>query len=277
MALLAVSEWTAYRWSFEEDVCTFCEDGFDGVGIWRAKLSDFGTEKGIELLAATGMKVSSLAWAGGFTGTDGRGFNDSVADAIAAIRLAADLGAGCLVIYSGGRGGHTRRHSWRLLEDALWTVLPLAEELDVTLAIEPIHAGCAKNWTFLNGLDATLELLDRIDHPQLKMVFDTYHLGHDGDVLPRIGSIVPQIALVHVGDGRGVPHGEQNRCRLGEGSLPLAEMVGALCEAGYDGFFEIELMGEDIEPFDYRTLVAHAKRFLDGALHAPAASGRHLV
>ena len=79
--------------------------GIRGIGVWRQKLADYGEEKGVELLAESGLEVSNLLWAGGFTGSDGRTLRESVNDALEAIRLAADLRAGCLVVYSGGRAG----------------------------------------------------------------------------------------------------------------------------------------------------------------------------
>ena len=91
------------------------------------------------------------------------------------------------------------------------------------------------------------------------MVLDTYHLGQDGGLLDRIAGIVPQMALVQLGDARRPPDGEQNRCRLGEGVVPLGEIVAALKAGGYDGYYDVELLGEEIEPADYRSLLEHAK------------------
>jgi len=62
--------------------------------------------------------------------------------------------------------------------------------------------------------------------PQVKIALDTYHLGQQGDLPSRIGPIVRQIAIVQLGDARRPPNGEQNRCRLGDGVVPLTEIVG---------------------------------------------------
>ena len=63
-----------------------------------------------------------------------------------------------------------------------------------------------------------------------------------------------------MGDAKAPPRGEQNRCRLGEGVLPLKELCMGLKNNGYDGWFEVELMGEEIESQDYCDLIRHAKR-----------------
>jgi sugar phosphate isomerase/epimerase len=259
MARLSMNEMTTYRWSFEDDVAHYAAAGFTAIGVWRQKLSDFGEEKGVELLADSGLDVSNLLWAGGFTGSDGRSLRDSIDDAAEAIRLAAQLRAACLVIYSGGRAGHTHNHARRLLSVALRELLPLATEQEVTLALEPMHAGCAAEWTFLTTLDDALALLDGASSPRLQLAFDTYHLGRDPRIINRLPEIAGRIAVVHLGDGKGPPERDQNRSRLGQGTLPLREIIAALTAAGYEGFYDVELIGEDIESADYGELLRHSR------------------
>jgi len=266
MATLSINEVTTYRWSFEEDVANCQRAGISAIGVWRQKLSDFGEDKGVELLAEYGLRVSNLLWAGGFTGSDGRTFQDSVEDASDAVRVAAELGCPPLVIYTGGQAGHILKHARRLVTQALDKLLPLAESVGVTLAIEPMHAGCAGDWTFLTGLEDTLNLIDDISSPRLQIVLDTYHLGHDPTLISRIGELIDRIAVVHLGDGREPPHGEQNRARLGSGVIPLADIIAALETAGYDGCYDVELVGEDIESRNYRELTDDSKQAFDALL-----------
>ena len=84
---IAVSEFSTYKWCFEQDVLRLASLGFEGIGVWRQKLSDYGHEKGSELLIERSMNVSSLQWAGGFTGNNGFSFEEAIEDARAAILL----------------------------------------------------------------------------------------------------------------------------------------------------------------------------------------------
>jgi sugar phosphate isomerase/epimerase len=259
MAELSISETTTFRWSLEEDVAEYSAAGIPAIGVWRHKLSDCGLAHALVLLRCAGLKVSHLSWAGGFTGSDGRSYRESVEDAAEAVRTAAELDCPTLVLYSGPRGGHTYSHARRLFHCALAELAPRAAELAVTLAVEPMHPGCAAQWTFLTSLDDTLALLAAVGHPRVKMVLDTYHLGQDGALPERIAAAAPQVALVQLGDARRPPQGEQNRCRLGEGVVPLREIVAALRLGGYDGYYDVELLGEEFEAADYRALLEHAK------------------
>ena len=259
MAKLSMNETTTYRWSFEEDVAGYAAAGIPAIGVWRQKLSDCGPAKAGKLLQQSGLKVSHLFWAGGFTGSDGRSFRESQEDAHEALQTAAAIGAGCLTICSGSRAGHTFNHARRLVKDALLGLVDEAVRLGIQLAVEPMHPGCAAPCTFLTSLDDVLTLLSAVGSPQVKLVFDTYHLGQSPEILDRIPEIAAQIAVVQLGDARRPPAGEQNRCRLGEGEIPLPAIVAALRSAGYNGYYDVELLGEEIESCDYRALLEHAK------------------
>ncbi len=259
MTLLSMNEITTYRWSLEEDVENYLQAGYSAIGVWRQKLTDIDENRAIDLLATSGLGVTHLSWAGGFTGSDGRTFAESVEDAQEALRLSADIMAKCLVVYPGGRNNHTYRHAGRLLRSALDELLPLAEEIEVPLAIEPMHAACAKDWTFLTDLSSVLSLIHEYGSPYLKIAYDTYHFpinGRHRDVLVRLA---PHIAVVHLGDRREGPSVEQERCPLGHGRLPLGDVICSLQEAGYSGAYDVKLSGSEVETFDYWTLLEHSQ------------------
>jgi len=253
---IAVSEVTTFRWSFEEDVARYVEAGIAAIGVWRQKLSDLGEDKGIDLLQESGLKVSSLQWAGGFTGSEGRSYKDSLVDAQEAITLAANLGSPCLLVYTGARAGHTHNHARRLMKSALKELAPQAVEAGVQLVVEPMHEGCAGGFTFLTDLDDAAKVLADVGCDNIKLVLDTYHMGFTPSLAAKLADMTPQIGLVQVGDGRQPPEGEQNRCLPGEGELPLDDIIGSLLDNGYQGYFEIELLGEELETMEYADMLA---------------------
>jgi sugar phosphate isomerase/epimerase len=273
MARLSMNEMTTYRWSFEEDVAQYAAAGIKGIGVWRQKIADFGEEKGVELLAESGLEVSNVLWAGGFTGSDGRTLRESIDDALEAIRLTAELKADCLIVYSGARAGHTHNHARRLVIEALRELLPAAATQQVTLAVEPMHLGCAAEWTFLTSIDDALGLIETLAQPGLKIAFDTYHFGRQEEIVERLPMLANQIAVVHLGDCKSPPQVEQNRSRLGDGCVPLKEIVSALTRAGYDGYYDVELMGEEIEISDYRDLLEQSKNAFAQLVGCKAAHG----
>ena len=250
-----MNEVTTYRWSFEEDIRNYVDFGYQAIGVWRQKLSDFGEENGVDLLAESHLKVTGLFWAGGFTGSEGHSFDEALEDGLHAIRLAGALNANCLVMFTGARNNHTFRHAERLLRLALDEMLELAEASDVVLAIEPMHPACAADWTFLTDMETTLDLIQSYQTPHLKLVFDSFHFGHDLSLIANLREIVPHIGLVQLGD-RNLEHSiDQERCPLGSGILPLEKLLSELMGAGYTGDFDVELCGSEIEYQCYESLL----------------------
>lgn len=266
---LSMNEVTTFRWSFEEDVWHYAQAGYEAIGIWRQKLADYGEERGVDLVAESKLHVTNLHWAGGFTGNEGHSLQEAIDDAAHAIRIAGALDAGCLVVYPGGRNNHTFRHAKRLLTEAIEKLLPLAEAADVTLAFEPMHPACAAQWTFMTDLTKTVNFLESFHSPHLKIVLDVYHFGQDKNFLEELPNLIPQVALVQLGDRRAEHGSEQNRCRLGQGKLPLSRIIRQLVSAGYNGDFDIELVGQDVQLCDYEYLLQDSKQSFQKML-APA-------
>ncbi|OYP35426.1 sugar phosphate isomerase/epimerase family protein [Rhodopirellula sp. MGV] len=266
MNKLSVSQISTLRWDLEADVHAYYERGFNGIGLYRPKVEDFGIERTAELLAERSMTATSLSWAGGFTGSDGRSFEESVSDGIAAVLQAAELGAETVIILAGGKNNHIKTHLHRVLCQALRRIAAVASEHGVKVALEPFHPGCGDEWSFVNDLDATLDIIDRVDNPSLGLVFDTYHQGMDDEVIRAFADYAPYINLVQLGDGRHSPNGEMNRCLLGEGRIPLMELMDLLVRHSYQGAVEVELIGEDIEHIGYDEVLDHTRQFLSQTL-----------
>lgn len=263
MATLSVNQTTTFRWSFDEDVTRCAAAGYSAISVWRQKLSDFGIARASELLQQHGVKALSLFWAGGFTGSDGRSYRESVDDGIEAVRAAAAIGADSVVLCSGARGGHTLNHARRLFVSAIEELLAVASPLAIDLALEPMHPGCAADWTFVTSLEQAVGIIESVSSPRLRLVFDTCHLGWSPKVVEMIPHVAGRIALVQLGDMRSPPSGEQNRCRLGDGVLPLPEIVAALKSAGYDGCYDVELLGEELEGYAYTALLKHSRQWYE--------------
>jgi sugar phosphate isomerase/epimerase len=256
---LSMNEVTTIRWSLEEDIENYRRAGYRSIGLWRHKLSETNEEQAVDLLVESGLRVTSLACAGGFTGYGGATFREGIDDAMSALRLAAQVQAGCLVVHPGRRNNHTSRHAMRLLRTALDELLPTAEFYEVPLVLEPMHVACAASWTFLTDFEDVGNLVWEYDTPYLRLALDTYHhpLGEsERGILPEIA---PLLGIVHLADRREPPSIDHERCPLGEGQLPLGDVIATLIESGYDGPFDVRIMGSEIQPADYRRLLTQSR------------------
>jgi sugar phosphate isomerase/epimerase len=249
MRRISVCQISSFRWTFLEDVVRYSNEGFQSIGIWRRKVEDFGAAAAIDLLYERKLSVSSVHWAGGFTG-DGQSFADGIEDAIEAIQLASRMSAGCLIIHPGSRNGHTTSHAFRLLHSAINTLIPIATDYGVKLALEPIPGNRCSPWTFIENFEDTLAILDRYSKHQLGLVLDLHHVGLQPQIFEWLDRYVDRIELVQLAD-RELSASQAHRLPLGEGQLPVEAWLSKLQQFGYGGQFELEVHGRAIEGMDY--------------------------
>ena len=259
-ARLSVNGLTTIRWDLLQDVYGCRDSDISSVGLWRPKVLEFGEDRAIELLRDSSLDVSSVSWVGGFTGTNGYSFHDSVWDARQAIRFAGEVGAGCVVVASGSRGTHTLNHARRLLLDALRELADDAAEAGVNLALQPMHQMFASDWTFLNTLDETTDILAMADHPQIGLAFDTYHLWQEPDLTARLSELVPLIEVVQVSDWHEPVRSRHDRLLPGDGIIPLAEIFECLIRGGYRGHYDLQVWSDQSWQEDYPELIGRARR-----------------
>lgn len=129
------------------------------VSIRRQSALRIGPEKFHAVLEDSGLKVCTVGFAGGFTGTLGRSYRQAVDDTRRALEYAARLKARAVVVLPGSRGLHTYNHSERTVRDGFNDCLDDALRFRIDMVI-PL------NDVFGNGRDVftpqNLELLDWI-------------------------------------------------------------------------------------------------------------------
>jgi sugar phosphate isomerase/epimerase len=266
MTRLSVNHLTTLAWNLDDEAIAYHREGYRAIGLWRPKLSAFGEERAADLLRELGISVSSLSWAGGFTGTNQWSFEDSLADAREAIKQAATVGADCLTIVSGPRAGHIDSHARRLVTDALKVLAPEAIELGVTLALQPMRSKFSRMWTFLHAIDETLEVIGNA-HPAVKIAFDVYHLWNERRLIARIPEIAPHVAVVQLSDSPSAARGE--RRILGDGELPITEVVRAFDESGYAGYYELAAWSRSLWRREYCELLRECRTRFDSLCLRP--------
>lgn len=256
---IAISQMTTSRWDLSIEVARLARHGFDAISVWRPKVSDLGIAEAAAVIAAAGLRVSSVQWAGGFTGGDGRSFDESVADAVETIEMAEALAAPVVVVHSGCRGGHTRSHARRLLRLALDLLVERARQAGVTLAVKPMHPAAAEGCSFVGRLAEAVDLVEQIDESVVRLALDLWHWGDDAaarSLLPRLAELT---AVLQVADRAGPPSPAADRLPAGHGRLQLADLVAELAAHGYSGDIEFDPVGETVEILGYDGVLAETR------------------
>jgi sugar phosphate isomerase/epimerase len=174
---------------------------------------------------------------------------DALARTEAAMRAMGGLGAAVAVLHPCGPGHAGGADSWESLRASLERLLPLAETLDLTLAIENIPAPLGRP----GDLAA---FLGRMDHPRLRACLDAGHarMTEGEGAADAFARFAPFCAATHIHDNDGF---RDEHLIPGEGVVDWAAFGGALDAARYAGALTFELRRRD-EP--YRETLARLTR-----------------
>ena len=260
---LSLNQATTLRWSFEEDVVRYRLAGINTMGVWLPKLLEYGEERGLEWLSENEMSVSTLSYAGGFTGAFGHELEDVLEETRDLIQLAGMLRADSLVVVTGPINNHITKHATRLVVDSLKELADEAADNDITLSLMPMRKVFCRDWTFLHRLDETLAILDKVNHPAVQLAFDIYHLWPEKGLLSRLPELASRIGVVQVSDASPTSATEYDRVLPGEGILPVADVLKGLIDAGYRGCVDYQILSKSLWQSVNRDWLQHCRRNFD--------------
>lgn len=160
-----------------------------------------------------------------------------------AVDVAADLGAGCVSLWSGVvRDAADEETVWARLVAGLTPVLDRAAARGIPLGFEP------EPGMFVDTLARYGGLLDRTGHPAgLRLTVDLGHLECMGERPTDLRTWAGRVVNVHVDDMLACRH---EHLPLGAGDVDFPALVAVLAAAGYPGGLHVELPRQSHRWFD---------------------------
>ena len=151
--------------------------------------------------------------------------------------------------------------SFACAEDIIRTLLPEAENANISILVETSGIFC--------DTAKLLQLLNTFACDNLAALWDmysTYFIGHE-EAETTIKNLGAYVRHVHIKDA-AEENGELSFCLMGEGKLPIEEMMLALRSVNYDGFVSLEWHPEWCEELDdmeiiFSQFVSFMKQFGD--------------
>lgn len=174
------------------------------------------------------------------------------------LSIASQFGV-TLVIAGGGEAKN--ESDWSTLTSNLRTIGNRCQDLGIIYCCET-HPGTCQNSTGM------LEMLDRVDHPQIQINFDTgniFYYNEAPDLMAEMQAVAPHIKHVHLKDCRG-NFKEWYFPALGAaGAVDFAKVREFLQTINYAGPCSLELEGIEGEP--ELTLDETHQRVIDSVEH----------
>jgi sugar phosphate isomerase/epimerase len=264
------------RWSVNEvmldgatladDVALLVELGVPAMGVDRRKLLAAGVDEGARLLADAPLEVLFLQGAGPFTLADPARWPAEVDAFRRALDDAVAIGAGCLQVTTGGPGAMSYEEAEARFLDVLHQVLPEAEARRVVLAPEHNHA-LRVDLGFVHSLHDMLDLADVVGSPWFGVCAEVNNAWIERHLYANLAERHGRIAMLQVNDFAAGTLCTPERVALGEGIIPLERIMGTLLDAGFSGWFDLEVVGSQVAQQGARAVVersiAWLQRFAD--------------
>ncbi|MEF8851302.1 MAG: TIM barrel protein [Haloarculaceae archaeon] len=257
------TKWATYpEASAAEFVEAVAAAGADGVGYlgWR----DADVEELVAACDEHGIDWTSTG-AGGAAGNGGDADAPSVTDpdchddAVAAIEETCEAVGEhvdrTIITVGPDRQGLERATQTNAIVSVLRAAAPAAAAADVTLVVEPLNTRVDHPGYFLETVDHGVEVVESVDHPNVRLLFDVYHQQvTEGDLVSRIDTFGEYVGMYHVADVPG-------RHELGTGEVNWATVFGAIADTGYEGSVGLEYVPS--EGAETGETVAHAVSLRD--------------
>ncbi len=242
---LSMNVMTTKDWDLGQCVDAYARLGFPAIGLTRAGLEAFGVKKGIQRVKDAGLKVASCSGLGPYSTPDPKEFKRQVESAPAFMDIAAELRADCVYVMSGARGQQTWESAAARFAEGLHAILPAARQRGVRLAVEPVHP-MRQDLTFLNTAKDTFDLIRPLDPKNVGYVFDFYHCWWERGILETVVRSAKRMFAVQLSDHKARTMKTMDRAMLGEGIMPLASLLRAVERGGYKGYYDIEIISDDV-------------------------------
>jgi sugar phosphate isomerase/epimerase len=236
---LSVNSLSSLFQSLDADITMWRELGADHVGVITPKLAQTGWDTAKVMVVDAGLRVSNVS-----SETDGEIVGQ-------ALEFAAAVGAGVVYICSGRAGPRP----WEEAADAFCTdIAPhvaRARELGVRLGVEPTNP-LRSDVSFVFCVRDALALARAAG---MDIVLDLYSCWYERDLDRLIRENVDMLALVQICDYALGTFDTPNRAALGDGDIPVEHILATVIDAGYQGAFDLEILGPRIEAEGYPTAI----------------------
>ncbi len=228
---ISVSEVCSGPIPFTEEVKFWKDLGVNNVGMISPKLEPIGWDT--TLVGETGLRVSNV-------GTEER----FVADAV---EFAASMGADSVWLEPGTIGSRTWEEAAKDFCQRIAPAVERAHQLGIPFAVQPTNA-LRLDLSFIFTLRDSLELARAAG---TGVVLELQCCWYERGLKELVRKHVDMLTLVQISDYQLGSLSTPDRSVIGDGDIPLERIVAMILDAGYEGMFDLEILGPKIEAESY--------------------------
>lgn len=244
--VFGVSEFTTWRWDFQQDVDHYPKLGVQAIEVCEFKLDPHRIREQLALIHERGLRISSAQPSvrtlfPSKSQPEPKEVRDRVSRFRRTIESFGDSARDVPFVANTGipPGGNIQMvievavQEYRLLAD-------FAAERGAKVALEPLNASIMNLESAIWTLGQANRLVDAVDRENFGICLDFWNIWQNADIEREIKKTGDRIMVVQVSDWR-IPRSDQDRLIPGQGEVPIANLMFAARKAGFSGAYSVEI------------------------------------
>ena len=251
---VSLSAISTFAWDLDRDLAFYERAGITAIGASLAKLEKAGVDAGARRLRDAGLRVTNLIGLGPFR-LDEPALWPAQRDRLErALDAATVVGAECMILTTGPAGALSWEDAADALESALEPVVAEAARRGIPFGLE--HTNSLRvDVGFVHTLSDAVDLARRLG---IGVCVETNACWAERSLGTTIAAGVDTFRIVQVSDYAVGTHSTPDRRVPGDGDIPFERILGQVLAAGYEGCFDLELIGPRIDEEGYESACPRA-------------------
>ncbi len=259
---VSLSAISSFSWTLDEDLPFYERAGITAIGASLAKLEAAGLDDGARRLRDAGLRITNLIGIGPFELDNPEQWPAQRDRIRRALDAAEAVRAECMILTTGPARQLTWEDAAIALESALMPVIDDARARGIPFGLEHTNSLRAD----VGFIHTLRDCVDVARHLGIGVCVETNACWAERGLGDTLRNGMDTFRIVQVSD-----YGIGTRCtpdRLipGDGDIPFDRILGQVLDAGYEGVFDLELIGPRIDDEGYEQACTRAVRNLGDLL-----------
>jgi sugar phosphate isomerase/epimerase len=263
---LSVNSVSSYVQPLAADIAMWDELGVEHVALILPKIDEVGWDRAAEMVTGAGLRVSTIFGptyrpldADRSLGT----WDEDQRRTVETIELAASIGAASVYVCTGAASTLAWNDAAAALSELVAPAVARGAELGVPLLLEPTNP-LRVDISFVFWQRDAMDLARRAG---TKVMLDLQSCWYERGLEDVVRRNIALVGLTQISDYVIGTTRTGDRAVPGDGDVPLERLLAMVLDAGFEGSFDLEVMGPRVEgegyPSAVRRSVERASELLD--------------
>lgn len=258
---LSINHISLKNHNFEDRMKYLYEEKIPATAVWFDDIKKIGIKRTKQIFNKYPVEIVLGAYIGPFNQANKAEYQKSRKEDEEKIEIANELGIDTVLALTGPLGNINYDYAINILTEGLKEADEVIRNnnFDIRIAFEPIHYIYQKDWTYICTIEDSLRIVDKINRSKIGLMIDLCHVWQEPDVLNWIKKAKNKIFGCQICDWRKINRTLYDRVLMGDGCIPIREMLDAIEQAGWNKWYDVEIFSEELWKLDAKEFIKKCK------------------